>query len=244
MTLQALIFDVDGTLADTEDAHRRAFNAAFADAGLSWFWSERLYTFLLSVAGGKERLDFFISHLDAPQHERDAFRPRIPAIHASKTEHYGAFVQRGDVVLRPGIAELIREARGEGLKLAVASATSRSNVDALTRATLGQAASETFDVIVCGDQASRKKPSPDIYHLALSELGAAPEACVAFEDSPAGLKAARAAGLCAIVSPTRWTANGDFSGACAVAGEFQDLGGLRAVRVLHEKSLSNRTEAA
>ncbi len=181
--LRALIFDVDGTLAETEDLHRQAFNCAFAELDLPWRWDPALYADLLTVMGGKERLAHYID----TQHPADAkaLHARAPEIHARKTAAYGALVVESRLPLRPGIARLIAEARAAGIRLAVATTTSRPNVDQLLAINFppGDA---PFDVIAAGDEANRKKPAPDVFLLALAGLEIAAAEAVAFEDSAAG----------------------------------------------------------
>lgn len=223
MTLKALIFDVDGTMADTEEAHRRAFNIAFIEHQLDWVWDRPLYARLLEVSGGKERIVSYIDSLSLAAEDKTRLYQRVPAIHGDKIRVYADLVSSGKVSLRPGVARLLNEARAAGVRLAVASTTTRDSVDALIVATLGEEALAWFSVIVCGDQVPNKKPAPDIYLLALSALGEGAERCVAFEDSANGLKAARAAGLFTVVTPTRWTASHDFSEAQAVLGSLDEL---------------------
>jgi HAD superfamily hydrolase (TIGR01509 family) len=208
--IKALIFDVDGTLADTEEAHRAAFNTAFREHGQDWYWTKRLYAKLLTISGGQARLEHFIRTLKIPAADKAALFELIPVLHATKTRLYTEFVAAGRVPLRPGISRLIREAHSAGLKLALASTTSRTNVEALLAATLGAPGAGWFDVIAAGDEAPRRKPAPDIYLLALSRLQFAPSACVAFEDSSNGVRAAAAAGILTIATPTYWTAGQAF----------------------------------
>ena len=178
--LQALLFDVDGTLADTErDGHRVAFNRAFADAGLDWDWSEELYGELLTVTGGKERIRYF---LDNYLPEVTLSDEEIAALHASKTEHYTSMLAAAVVPLRPGVRRLLEEAREVGLRLAIATTTTPANVRALIESTLGKEAMDWFEVIAAGDIVPAKKPAPDIYEYAMQEMGLGPESCIAFED--------------------------------------------------------------
>lgn len=207
MTLRALIFDVDGTLSETEEVHRRAFNETFAETGLDWNWSVEDYTWLLKTTGGKERMRAFRDHIGASC-PSDA---EIAALHSAKTARYGALVASRALTLRPGVAELIQAARQAGLKIAVATTTNRSNVDALCRACWGKEADEVFDVIAAGDEVMAKKPAPDVFDLAVERLGIDPSEAVAFEDSRNGVMSAQAAGLRAIVTPSRYTAAEDFS---------------------------------
>jgi HAD superfamily hydrolase (TIGR01509 family) len=207
LTLRALIFDVDGTLSETEEVHRRAFNETFAETGLDWNWSVEDYTWLLKTTGGKERMRAFRDHIGASC-PSDA---EIAALHSAKTARYGALVASRALTLRPGVAELIQAARQAGLKIAVATTTNRSNVDALCRACWGKEADEVFDVIAAGDEVMAKKPAPDVFDLAVERLGIDPSEAVAFEDSRNGVMSAQAAGLRAIVTPSRYTAAEDFS---------------------------------
>ena len=218
----ALIFDVDGTLADTEEAHRAAFNAAFLDHGYDWYWTKRLYAKLLTVSGGKERLEHFIRTLALSTADKAQLFEMIPQLHTAKTRQYAEFVAAGRVPLRPGIARLIREARASGFKLAIASTTTAANVEALIGATLGGPACEWFDVIAAGDEVARKKPASDIYELALKRLQCATGRCVAFEDSANGVRAATAVGLFTVATPTYWTAGQAFGDAALILEHLGD----------------------
>ncbi|MBU0752913.1 MAG: HAD family hydrolase [Gammaproteobacteria bacterium] len=218
MTLQALIFDVDGTLADTErDGHRIAFNAAFAEAGMSWNWDAALYGELLAVTGGKERMRFYCEHHDPDFLEQADADERIKALHAAKTRHYVKLLEAGGIPLQPGVTRLLREAHAAGLRLAIATTTTPENVTALMPPDL----MKLFEKVGAGDTVAKKKPAPDIYDWVLDELGLPPSACLAFEDSANGLKASLAAGLPTLVTESEYTLDHDFSGAFAV---LSDLG--------------------
>ena len=213
MSLKALIFDVDGTLADTEEAHRNAFNEAFQRHGLDWNWSKPRYAQLLATAGGKERLAAHIDSLPLGPTERLALTARIAAIHAAKTDIYGSMVAAGQVSLRDGVAALIDAAAAANVQLAIASTTTLANIETLLRATLGRHAIHRFAVVGAGDQVRHKKPAPEIYRFVLRELARSPRECVAIEDSRNGLMAAKAAGLHTLVTPNFWTRTQDFSAA-------------------------------
>jgi HAD superfamily hydrolase (TIGR01509 family) len=232
MRPDALVFDVDGTLAETEELHRRAFNETFAAAGLDWCWSRDDYRRLLRTTGGKERIARYMAEIGEPPGRRD-----IPALHRAKTDRYTRLVAQGGLDLREGIAALIAEARTAGLRLAVATTTSRRNVEALCHATFGQAAGAVFDTLACGDEVAAKKPAPDVYRLALDRLRVRPQACIAFEDSANGLRAALGAGLACVVTPSTYTAGEDFTGALCTLDTIADLGGLgglsRRIAALH-----------
>jgi HAD superfamily hydrolase (TIGR01509 family) len=214
MSIDALIFDVDGTMADTEEAHRTAFNLAFERYRLGWVWSRTEYRELLKVTGGKERINHYIRSLTpVGPTEYKRLLALVPDLHAEKTKFYSSVVSDGAVPLRGGVERLLDEALAAGCRLAIASTTTAVNIDALLQTTLGTRGLEMFSVIACGDQVRAKKPAPDIYKLALQHLGLHAEQLVAFEDSPNGLRAAVAADLWTVVTPTFWTEGGDFSAA-------------------------------
>lgn len=226
MKLQALIFDVDGTLADTErDGHRIAFNLAFAESGLPWAWDAALYGELLEVTGGKERIRFFCErHVPEFLRQADA-QGRIKDLHAAKTRHYVKLCAQG-IPLRPGVESLLREAHAAGLRLAIATTTTPENVSALLAPDL----LALFDKIGAGDAVPNKKPAPDIYFWVLDQIGLPAAACLAIEDSANGLKASRAAGLATVITLTDYTRDHDFSGALAV---LPDLGQVTVPLLRH-----------
>ncbi|MEO9819604.1 MAG: HAD family hydrolase [Paracoccaceae bacterium] len=209
MTLRALIFDVDGTLAETEEAHRAAFNQTFAKEGLCWHWSVEHYTRLLETTGGKERMRRHRDDLGIVVPCDD----QITALHKVKTGIYADILSGGGLQLRPGVAALIEKARKAGLRVAVATTTNRPNVDALCQACWGCEADNVFDVVAAGDEVAAKKPAPDVFLLALERLGLPASDAIAFEDSVNGLRSANASGLRTLVTPSVYTAHQDFSAA-------------------------------
>ena len=222
MSLEALIFDFDGTVADTEETHRQAFNYAFLRLELPWDWSSPLYRELLRTSGGKERIARFITMLRVPDSEKARLASLVPAIHRTKAALYAELIADGRCPLRPGVERLFAEAREAGVRLAIASTTASANVHALLGRHLGAGAARAFHTIVSGDLVQRKKPAPDIYHLALATLGLPSERCIAFEDSPNGLRAAKAANLFTVVTPSQWTAGEDFASADLVLSSLGD----------------------
>jgi HAD superfamily hydrolase (TIGR01509 family) len=220
--LEALIFDVDGTLADTErDGHRIAFNEAFRSAGYDWHWDVPLYGALLSVTGGKERIRHYLEQFHPQQLEAPDIQTTIADLHKAKTRCYVDMVASGAVPIRPGVARLIAEASAAGLRLAIATTTTPENVTVLLESSLAKGATRWFEVIGAGDVVPAKKPAPDIYHWVLERLGLPASACLAFEDSDNGLRAARGAGLATIVTTNDYTLTHNFEGAAAV---LPDLG--------------------
>lgn len=222
MPLDALIFDIDGTMADTEEGHRCAFNLAFERFGLGWHWERGEYLGLLRITGGKERLAYYVEQSELSDAEKRRVAARIPEIHVEKTKFYSSMAGDGGIPLRPGVERLIGEAREAGVRLAIASTTTRANIDALLRATLGPRAVASFAAIACGDEVAHKKPAPDIYQLALRRLECDASHCVAFEDSVNGMRSAVAAGLRTVVTPTLWTEGSDFVSAAMLLPHLGD----------------------
>jgi HAD superfamily hydrolase (TIGR01509 family) len=216
--LAALIFDVDGTLADTErDGHRVAFNRAFADAGLDWSWSVELYGKLLAVTGGKERIRHYLDHYNRVFERPQALDDFIAGLHAAKTAHYTRMLSEGLIPMRSGVKRLLREARDAGMRLAIATTTTPANVSALLQYSLAPDAADWFEVIAAGDIVPAKKPAPDIYVWAMQQMGLDPAACLAVEDSHNGVQSALGAHIGSILVTTNgYTTQDDFTGASLV----------------------------
>ncbi len=218
---RALIFDVDGTLAETEEAHRSAFNTAFAEAGLDWCWDRALYKELLRVTGGKERIRAF----DAP---RNGMSPllsdlEIAELHRAKTKLYAELVANGGCSLRPGVQALLTAARKRAQPLALATTTSRDNIDVLLTVSLGRDWARWFTAIVAGDEVRNKKPAPDVYLKVLSQLDLPGSQCLAIEDSGIGLAAASAAGIPVLISRSAYFRDDDFSGAAFTVDDLTSV---------------------
>ena len=237
--LQALIFDVDGTLADTELCHLTAFNQAFAELGLGWNWSVEEYTELLNVSGGKERIAHYWKQISPNMTILDgiAMEQTIQRIHETKSAYYEQAVREGQLQLRPGVLSLFEQAASAGVQMAIATTTSPVNITTLLRQALGSEWSYRFSVIEDASTAPRKKPHPQVYLQTLQRLRLPAEACVAFEDSYNGLQASVAAGLATVVTPTGFTAHHDFAGAAEVRDSLEGLT-LDEIRSIKKKRLT------
>ncbi len=216
--MQALIFDCDGVLVDTErDGHRVAFNDAFHAAGLKTKWSVDRYGELLSTGGGKERMRRHFDETGWPDAgDRDAL---ILSLHHAKTDLFMQIIEGGALPLRPGVARMVDAAHAAGMQVAVCSTSNERAVSAVVRVLLGADRAARI-TIFAGDAVARKKPDPAIYTLAATTLGLTPAACVVIEDSHIGLTAAKAAGMRCIVTKSAYTQDEDFTGADRVVPDL------------------------
>lgn len=224
--LKALIFDVDGTLADTEAAHWRAFNQAFDQEGMGWHWTLTQYSELLAISGGKERMlhHWRLVNPELTEVGAGAVQATIDRLHDVKNAFYDAAIQDGAVAFRPGVLTLMEEARAAGLKLAIATTTSPANVAALLRSALGSQWRMLFSAVADAGNVPIKKPHPQVYLRVLADMAMPARECLAFEDSFNGLRAACAAQLATVITPNAFTAHHDFSGALRVV---PDLTGVK-----------------
>ena len=238
--LKALIFDVDGTLADTEMAHLAAFNRAFAEMGLDWTWDVPLYTRLLEVSGGKERIRaYWESRGDLPREiGPGGMGDTIDRIHELKTAAYEQAVQDGEVQMRPGVLAVMTAAMAAGMPLAIATTTSPVNITSLLKRWIGPDWRDHFSVIEDASTAPRKKPDPMVYLQTLQRLGLPPENALAIEDSANGLKAARRARLATVVTTNPFTEHHDFRDALRVLPSLEGVG-LAQLREWHRQSLTH-----
>ena len=215
--LECMIWDVDGTLVDSEELHRASFNRVFEEYGLDWYWNQKTYCDLLEVAGGKERICHY-SHMVGTGD--DSLPAPIQEIHARKTEIYHEGIQSGHLQLRDGVEALLNEALENGTRLAIATTTSFSNVEALFAADVLQPAH--WEVVVAGDHVEKKKPAPDVYREALKQLELEPMDCLAVEDSEIGLLSAHLTGIPTVITPNKYTRSQNFNKAIAVVDDLKE----------------------
>jgi len=216
--LKAIIFDVDGTLANTEEAHRIAFNYAFEQAGLPWNWDVELYTKLLKVTGGKERINYYVTDFLDETIGQDV----VVSLHQAKNAQYQAIIQRKELPLRSGILSLINECRQSNMRIAIATTTSPGNVQNLVTATMGEDALDWFEFIADAESAPIKKPAPDVYEFVLDKMGLKAEETLALEDSYNGVTAATAINIPTLITVNNYTADDEFAGAMVVVSELGD----------------------
>lgn len=232
MKLKCIIFDVDGTMADTErNGHRVAFNLAFEEKGLNWNWDEELYGRLLKITGGKERINYYQTDFLKKQVLSDE---QIKNLHACKTKHYVELLQYGKIPLRSGVKELIEQALQNNIKVAISTTTTPVNVTTLLHATLGKDSKKMFSEIAAGDIVPNKKPAPDIYLHALNNLNLRADDCIAIEDSEAGLESAVNAGIKTIITTNLYTQNQDFSKAELVTNSLAEVNLNQLINILGE----------
>ena len=223
MALQALIFDVDGTLANTErDGHLVAFNLAFKELGLDWVWSNELYHKLLDVTGGQLRIKHYVNNY-LPEFKTDDLDAFALSLHQLKTKIYVRIVDEGAMPLRPGVTRLFQEARAAGLRMAIATTTTPANVVALISNTLGEEALGWFEVIGAGDVVPNLKPAGDIYSYVLDQMNLDASECIAFEDSHNGIVSATHANLKTIITVNEYTDTHDFTGAVVILNNLGEL---------------------
>lgn len=237
MGLKALLFDVDGTLADTEpQGHLPAYNLAFEEMGLDWHWSADLYRSLLLLPGGRERLYHYLTEHSPQLGEFQSEAEEDPRefanrIHAVKSRHFYERVKRGDVPLRPGIRRLMTEAHEEGLGVGIVTNASAASLGPFLDYSLTEGLRECVDHVVSGEQVERKKPAPDLYDLAVQKFGVEPGECIAIEDSAMGHDAATRAGIPVVVTLNDDTRDHDFPDALLVVEDLSEPEGqLRVIQ--------------
>jgi HAD superfamily hydrolase (TIGR01509 family) len=220
--MEALIFDCDGVLVDTErDGHRIAFNRAFAEMGLDVSWSIVEYGELLKIAGGKERMRLWFDTNGWPE-QYPGKDELITSLHLLKTRLFMEMVEAGRLPLRPGIMRIVDEAVANRIRLAVCSTSNEKSVNLIVEKLLGMERKACFSGIFAGDIVSRKKPDPEIYRLCAAELKLHTQNCFVIEDSRNGMLAAIGAGFRCLITSNEYTKDEDFREADFVVDELGD----------------------
>ena len=218
MNIQAIIFGGIGSLVETSELQRRAFNKAFEEAGVLWHWDTATYRRLLSTAGGVNRIRAYAATRDSGAALSEA---RIEALHRRKTDIFQHAMQSAHLPLRSGVRRLLNAAHNSHVTLAIASTTLRSNIEAL--AASASIALDEFDLVLSKESVERPKPDPQVYQRCLETLGIAAIHAIAIEDSDSGVEAAVAAGIKCVALPGENTSEQDFSKASLIVDSLDEV---------------------
>lgn len=221
--LEAILFDCDGVLADTErDGHRPAFNRAFKNNNINEEWDVERYGKLLEVGGGKERMTAHWNEIGWPSIlPEDSRQDKVKELHLEKTDIFMDLIDEGSIPLRPGVLRIVDDAIASGVRLACCSTSNEKAVSNLIKTLMGPERAEKFQVFA-GDMVKAKKPAPDVYNMAVDSMGLDKSRCVIVEDTHIGVGAAVAAGISCIVTVSSYSAGEDFTGAQMVVDELGD----------------------
>lgn len=224
MLLSAVFFDVDGTIAETEELHRKSFNESFKEFNLDWFWDKPIYKELINIGGGKERIQHYMKRAWPEMLEYKNLSKYIDSIHKVKNEIYEDYVKEEKLTFRPGVKRLISELKENKIRIALVSSSSKTNIENLLLNGLQFKSIEFFDLIAHGDSTKNKKPSPEIYEWALEKLKLSAQSCIAIEDSPRGIDSAVSAKIKVIATPSELTIDENFEAADLVVSDLGDPG--------------------
>jgi len=220
MLLSAVLFDVDGTIAETEDFHRKSFNESFREFNLDWFWDEAMYKELINIGGGKERIEHYIKRAWPEMLDYKNLTKYINSIHKVKNEVFEDYILESEIKPRPGVIRLIKELKENNIRIAIVSSNSEKNLHILFKQGLNINPKKTFDLIAHGECTKNKRPSPEIYEWVLEKLRLPPQSCVAIEDSPRGVESAKNANLNILATPSIFTKDEDFSDAKLIVSDL------------------------
>ncbi len=220
MLLSAVLFDVDGTIAETEDLHRKSFNESFKEFNLDWFWDEAIYKELINVGDGSERIEYYIKRAWPEMMEYKNLTKYINSIHKVKNEIFEDHILESEISPRPGVARLINELKENNIRMAIVSSNSEANLLTLFKKGLNIDPNSTFDLIAHGECTKNKRPSPEIYEWILEKLRLPSQSCIAIEDSLRGLESAKNANIKVLVTPSTFTLDEDFSNAQLVVSNL------------------------
>ena len=211
MLLSAVLFDVDGTIAETEDLHRISFNEAFKEFNLDWYWDEPIYKELINIGSGEKRIEYYIKRAWPEMLDYKNLSKYIDSIHKVKNEIFEDFILESEIEMRPGVMRLINELKEKNIRMAIVSSTSENNLITLFERGLGVDPKSTFDLIAHGDCTKNKRPSPEIYEWILERLRLPSQSCIAIEDSLRGVESAKNSNVNVLVTPSIFTKDENFS---------------------------------
>jgi HAD superfamily hydrolase (TIGR01509 family) len=251
--LKAVIFGAIGTIAETSDIQRQAFNLAFAEAGLDWNWDAQTYRDLLKINGGQNRIcayrDYRSNRLrqsvakaapPANPPGTDVTDFQIVALHQAKTKHYVALLENTPLHPRTGVVEMSAACRQAGIQVALCTSTSIENVNGIGAALSGLLPFAQFATIVTSDKIERPKPAPDAYLYCLQQLGLTADQVIAIEDTPVSLTAAKTAGIITIATPGATTSDQDFTAADLIVEDLTGVTIDRLSELLRERQLATQ----
>ena len=216
--MSAILFGSIGTIADTSELQRQAYNEAFQAHGLQWRWDQEDYRAMLGQSGGRDRV---ASYASSRGEQVDA-----DAVHQTKSDIFQASLAQAPPSPRDGVVDTVRRAKDDGVKVALVTTTSEANISALMEAMAPALARSDFDLVVDSSNVDEAKPDPASYRFALDRLGEPSGGCVAIEDNVGGIQAAAAAGIRCLAFPNQNTAGHDFDAADSQVGEI-DFGDLQ-----------------
>ncbi len=243
--LQAVIFGSIGTIAETSEIQRQAFNLAFAEAGLDWNWDAQTYRDLLKINGGQNRIRAYRDTITAAAPSANPLRTdvtdfQIAALHQAKQKYYVALLENTPLHPRTGVVELSEACRQAGLRVAFCTSTSIENVNGIGAALSGLLPFARFATIVTREQIDRPKPAPDAYRYCLQQLGLTADEVIAIEDTPVSLTAAKTAGITTIATPGATTSDQDFGAADLVVPDLNGVTIDRLSELLRERQLATQ----
>jgi HAD superfamily hydrolase (TIGR01509 family) len=220
MQLSAVLFDVDGTIAETEDLHRRSFNESFKEFNLDWFWDEAIYRELINIGDGKDRIEHHIKRAWPEMLEYKNLNKYISSIHKVKNEIFKDLIIECEIRTRPGVIRLIEELKKHNVRIAIVSSTTQEDLMTLFKKGLELDPNSMFDLVAHGDCTKKKRPSPEIYEWILEKLRLPPQSCVAIEDSLRGARSAMNADINVLVTPSFYTKDEVFDEAKVVVSSL------------------------
>lgn len=219
--LQAVVFDMDGVIAETEgEGHRIAFNETFKKEGIKAEWDHETYGELLKISGGKERMRHFFLGKGLLPVADDDMDEYISDLHRKKTSLFQDLIKSGRIHPRPGVRDLAQSIINSGTYLALATTSNEKAAHTLLTSLLGKQLHNEFDLIVAGDMVSKKKPDPEIYTLVAERLDVEPKLSFVIEDTQNGLQAGLGAGFNVCVTTSSYTKTEDFTGATFIVDDL------------------------